>query len=252
MTSTATRLMTMVSVLPFVSVSRQPVTRKQRRQRRQGQKTAWATRKKNPLKNRAKPRSGQRWREKRQQSCFVVLLVLLLLVFGSAAALILLPEEYTAFVPDSVRTSVEEAPEAISSFFVSIPGQVSALWGGEPTTPVTDATDTPADTADTATTDTTTDATADAGGEGDSEGDGGEIIAVPSFDEDTTQLTRQPPQPPTLPIHLLPLKIAAALLSKSRPSASSQQPAAAPPKKSTPSPKQALTSTFAMTLDKRL
>jgi len=107
----------------------------------------------------------------------VVLLVLLLLVFGSAAAIILLPEEYTAFVPQSVRASIEEAPTTISSFFVSLPGRVSALWGGQPTPPVTD-TPTPS------TTPTPTD-TADAG----AENDGDEIIAVPSFDEDTNENT---------------------------------------------------------------
>jgi len=144
--------------------------------------------KEKPAKKSRKAKAAKDGEKKGSNPALVVLLVLLLLVLGSAAALILLPEEYTAFVPDSVRTSVAEAPEAISSFFVSIPGRVSALWGGEPTTPVTDTTDTPTDTADT-TTDATTDVTPDTTTDAGSEGDGGEIIAVPSFEEDTDTAT---------------------------------------------------------------
>lgn len=124
--------------------------------------------KKERPKRQAKTSDGEG--KKGSNPVVVGLLLVLLLVFGSAAALILLPEEYTSFVPEGVRSSVEQAPETISSFFVSLPRRVSALWGGDPNPPVTD---TPSETPTGA---TETPDTADTGN--------GAIIAVPSFDED--------------------------------------------------------------------
>lgn len=156
----------------------------------QGGKKKRRSKKEKPAKKEKKPRKAKADGEKKGSNpALVVLLVLLLLLFGSAAALILLPEEYTAFVPQSVRTSVEQAPGAVSSFFVSLPGRVSALWGGQPTPPVAD---TPEGTPSTTPTPTDT---------SDTEGDGSEIIAVPSFEEDTdtADTTNQPADTTNVP-----------------------------------------------------
>lgn len=148
-----------------------PDSKGKKRRGKKDKPTKEAAKKEKPVKKERPKRKAKADKDpgeakKGSNPVVIGLLIVLLLVFGSAAALILLPEEYTSFVPASVRTSVEQAPEAISGFFVSLPRRVSGLWGGDTTPPVAN---TPSDAGDTA----------------DTGDDGGAILAVPSFDENT-------------------------------------------------------------------
>jgi cytoskeletal protein RodZ len=124
-------------------------------------------------KNRSKQTSKGRKSGSQRSLASTLGLFLVFLVVAALAALYLLPAQYTAFVPESVRTSVNRAPETVSSFFVSLPSRVSGLWGGSDTSPAT-----------TNTADTTDDNAADdnaADGDADTA-----ILTVPAIDDTDT------------------------------------------------------------------